>query len=161
MHAIEDALDGLHPEVTAASGGVVESWTEIPQSHARASAALRRGFFLEPGRIHPPDSAPRDRAASRLPEPPDLSDLTDKLTLAIDVASEVSIGEWIEQAGPGCSNPAADEQAVKAACARLVSAVAARLEAQRPGSAEERCSAVWSSCTRLPFTSSWSGCTAC
>lgn len=136
MKAIEDALAGLHLEVTAASGGVVDSWSGIPQSHARAAAALRRAFFLEPGSIHPTGAAPRDPCGEQAAEPPDLSDLTDKLTLAIDVASEISIGEWIEQAGSRLLASGADEEAVKATCARLVSAVAARLEARRPGSAE-------------------------
>jgi two-component system response regulator YesN len=136
LNAIEDALEGLEPEFTAASGGAVDSWTDIPLSHARASAALRRAFFLEPGRLHPPAGPSRDAETAEAPEPPDLSDLTDKLAIAIDIASEGSIGEWIGEAGRRLLASGADEEVVKAACARLVSAVAARLEAQRPGSAE-------------------------
>jgi two-component system response regulator YesN len=136
LRSVGDALAGLDLEFTAASGGTVESWTEIPLSHARAAAALRRSFFLGAGRIHPPADAQREACGAPVPGPPDLSDLTDKLALAIDVASEISIREWIGEAESRLLKSGADEEAVKATCARLVSAVAARLEAQRPGSAE-------------------------
>jgi two-component system response regulator YesN len=136
LKAVREALDDLGLEFAAASGGVADSWTDIPQSHARAAATLRRSFFLEPGRIHPPEDGPRDAESGPDSDPLDLTDLADRLALAIDVASEDSIGEWIGEAGARLLASGAGEEAVKAACARLVSSVAARLEAQRPGSAD-------------------------
>jgi two-component system response regulator YesN len=132
LKSIADALAGLGLDFTAASGGAADDWTGIPQSHARASAALRRAFFLEQGRIHPAAAAEHGPDGAQASDPPDLSDLTDKLAIAIDVANEASIGEWIREAGKRLLVSGADEEAVKASCGQLVSAVAARLEAQRP-----------------------------
>jgi len=136
LRAIGDALAGPETEFIAASGGPVDSWTDIPQSHARAAEALRRSFFLEPGRIHPADAVLRESVAGQTAEPPDLSDLADRLAIAVDVANERTIGEWIREAGSRLLASGADEEAVKASCGQLVTAVAARLEARRPGTVD-------------------------
>lgn len=123
-------------DFAAAAGGIVHEWPEVERSYHQAVQVLHYRFFLEAGIVHDRTSLPAAGPVTS-DEPHevhvDLSDLTDKLYLAVDIANIESIHQLIEQAGVRMKEAALGEEEVKGHYAQMASTAAARLVQHRAG----------------------------